>query len=62
MVVYFLGGGVGVGWTYLALVVAIGHGFKHHPLARSAIGPSAFPLARRPFTSSLRIWPSAHGT
>lgn len=42
MVACSLGGGVGVGWTYLALVVAIGHGFKHHPLAGSAIGPVGF--------------------
>lgn len=40
--VCFLGGGVGVGWTYLAIVVAVGRDFHHHPLARSAIGPLGF--------------------
>lgn len=37
-----LGGGVGVGWTYLAIVVAVGRDFQRHPLARSAIGPLGF--------------------
>ncbi|KAH6867705.1 hypothetical protein B0T10DRAFT_596967 [Thelonectria olida] len=35
-------GGIGVGWTYLAVVVLVGQGFPRQPLARSAIGPLGF--------------------
>ncbi|GKZ40072.1 hypothetical protein AbraIFM66950_002178 [Aspergillus brasiliensis] len=42
MLLCFLFGGVGVGWTYLAVVVMVGQGFPHFTLARSAIGPIGF--------------------
>ncbi|KAM5344964.1 hypothetical protein ACJ41O_010826 [Fusarium nematophilum] len=35
-------GGVGVGWTYLGVVVMVGQSFPTQPLARSAIGPLGF--------------------
>ncbi|KAJ5980009.1 major facilitator superfamily domain-containing protein [Penicillium waksmanii] len=35
-------GGIGVGWTYLAVVVLVGRAFPNHMLARSAIGPMGF--------------------
>ncbi|KAJ1299581.1 hypothetical protein OPQ81_010402 [Rhizoctonia solani] len=35
-------GGVGVGFTYLAVVVMVGQAFPSRPLARSAIGPLGF--------------------
>lgn len=35
-------GGVGVGWTYLAIVLLVGQALPHHALARSAIGPLGF--------------------
>ncbi|KAI9042142.1 Histone acetyltransferase GCN5 [Aspergillus affinis] len=38
----FLLGGVGVGWTYLAVVVLVSNGFPNFALARSAIGPMGF--------------------
>ncbi|KAF4954514.1 hypothetical protein FSARC_12127 [Fusarium sarcochroum] len=42
ILVSLLVGGVGVGWTYLAIIVTIGHSFPDQPLARSAIGPLGF--------------------
>ncbi|CAG9989215.1 unnamed protein product [Clonostachys byssicola] len=35
-------GGIGVGYTYLSVIVLVGQGFPHRPLARSAIGPLGF--------------------
>ncbi|KAF4836514.1 hypothetical protein CGCTS75_v002077 [Colletotrichum tropicale] len=35
-------GGIGVGWTYLAVIIMVGQAFPNHPLARSAIGPLGF--------------------
>jgi MFS family permease len=35
-------GGIGVGWTYLAVVVLVGQALPNHSLARSAIGPMGF--------------------
>ncbi|CAM1510580.1 Fc.00g009150.m01.CDS01 [Cosmosporella sp. VM-42] len=35
-------GGIGVGWTYLAVVVMVTQGFPDQPLARSFIGPLGF--------------------
>ncbi|KAK1849949.1 major facilitator transporter [Colletotrichum chrysophilum] len=35
-------GGIGVGWTYLAVIIMVGQAFPNRPLARSAIGPLGF--------------------
>lgn len=35
-------GGIGVGWTYLAVIIMIGRGLPSQPLTRSAIGPLGF--------------------
>jgi hypothetical protein len=35
-------GGIGVGWTYLAVVVLVGQALPNHSLARSAIRPMGF--------------------
>ncbi|KAF3799655.1 hypothetical protein GCG54_00002359 [Colletotrichum gloeosporioides] len=35
-------GGIGVGWTYLAVIIMVGQAFPNHPLARSVIGPLGF--------------------
>ncbi|CAG9950554.1 unnamed protein product [Clonostachys rosea f. rosea IK726] len=35
-------GGIGVGYTYLSIIVLVGQGFPQRPLARSAIGPLGF--------------------
>lgn len=35
-------GGIGVGWTYLAVIIMLGQRFPSQPLARSAIGPLGF--------------------
>ncbi|RSM16173.1 hypothetical protein CDV31_004636 [Fusarium ambrosium] len=35
-------GGIGVGWTYLAVVVLVGQAFPPHSRLRSAIGPLGF--------------------
>ncbi|KAF9877641.1 major facilitator transporter [Colletotrichum karsti] len=35
-------GGVGVGWTYLAVIVMVSQAFPDRPLIRSAIGPLGF--------------------
>ncbi|KAH7265803.1 hypothetical protein MRS44_008371 [Fusarium solani] len=35
-------GGIGVGWTYLAVVVLVGQAFPQHCRLRSAIGPLGF--------------------
>ncbi|CEJ57351.1 hypothetical protein PMG11_06047 [Penicillium brasilianum] len=45
MVTCFLFGGLGIGWTYLAVVALIGQGLPRHALARSAIGPLGFSTA-----------------
>jgi hypothetical protein len=37
-----LAGGIGVGWTYLAVVVLVGEAFPNLSLVRSAIGPMGF--------------------
>ncbi|KAJ6123912.1 Major facilitator superfamily domain general substrate transporter [Penicillium samsonianum] len=42
MLLCLLFGGLGVGWTYLAVVVMVGQGFPDLALARSAIGPMGF--------------------
>jgi hypothetical protein len=42
MLLCFLLGGLGVGWTYLAVVVMVGRAFPNLALARSAIGPMGF--------------------
>ncbi|KAI5457636.1 hypothetical protein BGZ63DRAFT_427673 [Mariannaea sp. PMI_226] len=42
MLACFALGGIGVGLTYLAVVVMVGQGFPTQPLARSAIGPLGF--------------------
>ncbi|KAJ5193163.1 hypothetical protein N7449_009305 [Penicillium cf. viridicatum] len=38
----FFFGGIGVGLTYLAVVILIGQAFPNHALAKSAIGPLGF--------------------
>jgi hypothetical protein len=45
MIICFLFGGVGIGWTYLAVVALISQGLPRHALARSAIGPLGFSTA-----------------
>jgi hypothetical protein len=45
MIICFLFGGIGIGWTYLAVVVLIDQGLPRHALARSAIGPLGFSTA-----------------
>jgi hypothetical protein len=35
-------GGLGVGWTYLAVIILVGHGLPNSPLARSFIGSMGF--------------------
>jgi hypothetical protein len=45
MLICFLLGGLGIGWTYLAAVVLIGQGLPRHALAQSAIGPLGFSTA-----------------
>jgi hypothetical protein len=35
-------GGIGVGWTYLSVIIMIGQGFPNQPLAKSSIGPLGF--------------------
>ncbi|KAL5355542.1 hypothetical protein BJX96DRAFT_64829 [Aspergillus floccosus] len=45
MVTCFLFGGMGIGWTYLAVVALIGQGLPTYALARSAIGPLGFSTA-----------------
>lgn len=45
MLICFLFGGMGIGWTYLAVVVLIGQGLPRYALARSAIGPLGFSTA-----------------
>ncbi|KAJ5390019.1 Major facilitator superfamily domain general substrate transporter [Penicillium cataractarum] len=45
MLTCFLFGGLGIGWTYLAVVALIGQGLPGHVLARSAIGPLGFSTA-----------------
>ncbi|KAL0941101.1 major facilitator transporter [Colletotrichum truncatum] len=35
-------GGIGVGWTYLAIILMVSQAFPNSPLARSAIGPLGF--------------------
>lgn len=45
MLTCFLFGGLGIGWTYLAVVALIGQGLPRHALARSAIGPLGFSTA-----------------
>ncbi|KAJ6039630.1 Major facilitator superfamily domain general substrate transporter [Penicillium canescens] len=42
MILSFFTGGVGVGWTYLGVVVMVSQGFPNLALARSAIGPMGF--------------------
>lgn len=42
IIVSFLSGGIGVGWTYLAVVVWIGESLSAQSLARTAIGPLGF--------------------
>lgn len=41
----FLFGGIGIGWTYLAVAVLVDQGLPRHALARSAIGPLGFSVA-----------------
>lgn len=45
MLICFLFGGLGIGWTYLAVVVLIGQGLPRHALAQSSIGPLGFSTA-----------------
>ncbi|KAJ5431293.1 Major facilitator superfamily domain general substrate transporter [Penicillium cf. griseofulvum] len=45
MITCFLFGGLGIGWTYLAVVALISQGLPRHALARSAIGPLGFSTA-----------------
>ncbi|BCS28474.1 uncharacterized protein APUU_70044S [Aspergillus puulaauensis] len=42
IIVSFMIGGIGVGWTYLAVVVWIGESLPAQSLARTAIGPLGF--------------------
>lgn len=42
IIVSFMVGGIGVGWTYLAVVVWVGESLPAQSLARSAIGPLGF--------------------
>lgn len=45
MLTCFMFGGLGIGWSYLAVVALIDQGLPNHPLARSAIGPLGFSTA-----------------